>query len=231
MHSDLAPTLTSRRERGSPLGTALHRNSRGLLAVFALTTAVATAVVASTVDFVAAVPYTAVATLDPLTSARLAVEVGLVVGLASTTVATACVVASHPRVRVGRAVPLVLVAPVGFVTGVAAGHAVLPALFALRPAGSVTSLAAVVGPAGVVELALFFPVAVGVGAALPAVSVAAVRAGAVPRYTSTRQRGVVALAFVTVAATHSPPDLTTFGLVALPLFVGFGTGLAWLELG
>jgi Sec-independent protein secretion pathway component TatC len=125
----------------------------------------------------------------------------------------------------------VLVAPGGFLAGVVATHSVLPALLALRAAGGGTSLAATVGPTGVVELALFLPIAVGVGAAFPVSLVGAVRTGAIPRYTSTRQRGVVALAFVTVAATHSPPDLTTFGLVALPLFVGFGTGLAWLELG
>lgn len=234
MHPDAVSALGGGGRRGSPLGDALRRRRRSLLLAFVLTTLLASAVV-HRVDLVALSSTATLAgrvgdvELNALSTLRLALEAGLLCGLASTALVAIGVLARDRRVRLSRGVPHLLLAGVGFLGGAAVARLVLPLVFAFEsPAGQ--SLAAAVAPAGVVELALFFPVAVGVGVALPALLIAAVRAGTVPRYTSTRQRGYAALAFVTLAATHSPADLTTFGLFALPPFVGFGIGLAWLEL-
>ncbi|MFC6725933.1 twin-arginine translocase subunit TatC, partial [Halobium palmae] len=81
------------------------------------------------------------------------------------------------------------------------------------------------------ELGLFVPVGVGLGVALPFLLVGAVRSGLAPRYTSDRTRGFVALTLVTFAAVYSPPDLPSFALLAVPSFVGFAVGIAWLEFG
>ncbi|WP_380678029.1 hypothetical protein [Salinigranum sp. GCM10025319] len=234
MHSDVAPSLTLGGRRGSPLGDSLRRRRRSLALVFVLTTLLASILVAR-VDLVAlSATATSAGGVDAgsgaLPTLRLALEAGLLCGLASTALVVVGVLARNPRVRLFRGLPHLSLAVVGCLGGAVLARLSLPFVLALDgPAGG--TLATAVAPVGVVELALFFPVAVGVGVALPALLVAAVRAGAVPRYTSTRQRGYPVLVFVTLAATHSPADITTFGLFALPLFVGFGVGLAWLELG
>jgi Sec-independent protein secretion pathway component TatC len=235
MHSDAVHALTLRGRRGSPLGDALRRRRRSLALVFAVTTLLASAVV-HRFDLVALSAQATVtgdvvsgARLDTFSTLRLALEAGLLCGLASTALVTTALLTRDRRVRLSRGVPQLLLGVVGFLGGASVARLALPFVLAFDgPAGG--TIAATVDPVGVVELALFFPVAVGVGVALPALLVAAVRAGAVPRYTSTRQRGYATLAFVTLAATHSPADLTTFGLFALPPFAGFGVGLAWLEL-
>ena len=130
-----------------------------------------------------------------------------------------------PGVRARRGVPALSLAAATFVGGAAATHQLLVMpLFA-----SPTPRTTVVDPYWLGELALFFPVAVGLGAALPSLIVGLVRARTIPRYTSDRQRGVAALCVFAFAAIYSPPDLMTFAVFAAPPLVGLAVGLAWCE--
>ncbi|WP_318568969.1 twin-arginine translocase subunit TatC [Salinigranum marinum] len=232
MHPDASPTVVARGGRASPLGDALSGYSRPLLAVFVVATVATTGVVLGTVDTTAPPPALPVdvAVTGSLAALRIAAGVGLLGGAGSTALATAGLLVRDPRVRPARGLPSLAVAAVAFVTGTAAAHLAVPHVLALSTASTRGTLAATVDPVGLVELALFFPVVVGVGCALPAALVGGVAAGAVPRHTSTRQRGYAALAVVTAAAVLSPTDVATFGLFAVPPFVGFGAGVAWLEL-
>ncbi|AUV82646.1 preprotein translocase subunit TatC [Salinigranum rubrum] len=233
MHSDVVPARPPLGRRRSPLGTALRSRPRRLVAVFVLGLLLTTgcvALVAATVDLS---PWLgSVSEADPtgsLSTLRLALEAGLLGGLAATALAVTARLVRDRRVRPARAVGPLAAAGCGFVSGVLVAVAVLPALLTLRTGATGVPLGSAVDPTGVAELVCFFPLGVGVGTALPGLLVAAVRAGAVPRYTSTRQRGFVALAVVTLAATHSPADLPTFALLAAPPLGGFGLGVAWLE--
>jgi hypothetical protein len=235
MHSDAVPVRTPLGRRHSPLGTALRHRPRLLAAVFVvgflLATGTATLVAAS-VDLSAWVgAASGVDPSGPLSTPRLALEAGLLGGLAATALVVAVRLVHDRRVRPARAVAPLAVAAGGFAAGVLVGTAALPALFTLQTGATGVPLASAVDPTGVAELVLVFPLSAGVGVALPAALVAAVRAGATSRYVSARQRGFVALAVVTLAATHSPADLPTFALVAAPSLTGFGVGLAWLEFG
>jgi hypothetical protein len=235
MHSDAVPVRPSLGRRHSPLGIALRHRPRLLVAVFVvgfLLTTGASTLVAASVDLSAWVGSAGgVDPTGPLSMPRLALEAGLLGGLAAATFAVAVRLVRDRRVRPARAVAPLAVAVSGFVSGVLVGTAVLPALLTLRTGATGVPLASAVDPTGVAELVLVLPLSVGVGVALPAALAAVVRAGATSRYVSARQRGFVALAVATLAATHSPADLPTFALVATPPLAGFGVGLAWLEFG
>jgi hypothetical protein len=210
-----------------PVAAAARRYFRSLLAVFLLVSAVVTAA-ASSVDLTAVVPASAVSvgfSPRPLSAFRLAVEVGTLSGLLAAGVALVRFLGRDRRVSLSRGRRHAAVAAVAFAAGTVGGAALLPT--AVATAGSVA--AGSVGPYWVAEVCLFFPVAVGFAAAAPFLLAAAVRASVVGRFTSTRERGYVALAFVAFAACFSPADGATFVLYAAPLFAGFAGGVAWLE--
>ncbi|UVE50499.1 twin-arginine translocase subunit TatC [Haloferax larsenii] len=81
----------------------------------------------------------------------------------------------------------------------------------------------------VLELELFFPVAVGVGAATPPLLVGLVRANALWSRLGGRPSGVALLFIVAFAAFFSPPDPTTFALYAAPPLAGVGVAVAWVD--
>lgn len=232
MHSDVTPARSPFEAPLPPLGTALRRR-RPVVAAFVTGTvisALAALAVLDTVDLAAWIAATGgVEHVGTLSTLRLTIEVGVLGGLAASAFVVVCLLTRDDRVRPGPAVVPLSIAVGGFVVGALLAVGVLPALFGLRTAATGVPLASAVDPTGVAELVCFFPVSVGIGVALPAMLVAGVRAGAVSRYVSTRQRGLVALLVVTLAATHSPADLPTFALVAAPPLAGFGVGLAWLE--
>jgi hypothetical protein len=233
MHSDVVPTRPPLGRPCPPLGTALRRRPRRLVAAFLLGVLLTTgcvALVATRVNL--AVWLGSVGGTDPtgsLSTPRLALEAGLLGGLTATALVVTARLVRDRRVRPARAVGPLAVAGGGFVFGALVAVAVLPALLTLRTGATGVPLGSTVDPTGVAELVCFFPLSVGVGTALPGFLVAAVRAGALSRYLSTRQRGFVALVVVTLAATHSPADLPTFALLAAPPLGGFGLGVAWLE--
>jgi hypothetical protein len=210
-----------------PVAAAVRRRLRSLLAVFLLVSAVGTAAAAA-FDITAVVPSSALPlgfSSRPLSEFRLAVEVGTLSGLLAVGAALVGFLGRDRRVSLSRGRRHAAVAAVAFGAGTVGGAALLPT--AVATAGSVA--AGSVGPYWVAEVCLFFPVAVGFAAAAPFLLAAAVRASVVGRFTSTRERGYVALAFVAFAACFSPADGATFVLYAAPLFAGFAGGVAWLE--
>lgn len=229
MHPDLASSRPGLDGSRSPLGRTLRRHRRRLLAGFVATSLLATGAAVVVLDTATLPPSVGAVGLGTVAVFRLAVEVGLLVGGCSIALLVAGLLVGDPAVRLRRAFPHSCLVPVCALFGVVLAHAVLPALLALHTPATGGVLGDTLDPVGVVELVLFFPAATGIGAALPPLSVAAVRARAIPARPTTRQRGLVALSFVVFAATHSPTDLPTFALVAAPLFAGFGISLVWLE--
>jgi hypothetical protein len=232
MCSDVRPAFDPPGRHASPVATALHRRSRTLVVVGSLSTLLATAVLVWTVPAVVSLSVPrglpGVAELGPLATLRLAVGGGSLAGLSAAVLVIMHSFASDPRVRLSHGVSLLPAAVVAFCAGVAVAYSVVPSMLVLTLARG-RSLVDALDPVGVVEFACFFPLVVGVGAALPVLLVAAVRVGAMPRYTSTRQRGLATLAVAAAAAAYSPPDLVTFGLFAAPLVTGLGLGLVRLE--
>lgn len=217
------------------LGAVVHAHGQRLVAVFALTTIAVTAGFVTTgFELQALLPaaFGPVA-VSPLAEQveynRLAVEMALLVGV----VAAALFVIPHLRrndsVRFRRARVPFGVAVAGFVAGAAVGRTVvLPAVFESF-ADLVFDVDVAVGPYWVTELGLFFPVALGVAVALPALMVGAVRAGLLPRLTTARHRTFAAIPLLVFSATHAPPTPNAFALYAAPLLSGLGVGVAWLE--
>ncbi|MFC6824523.1 twin-arginine translocase subunit TatC [Halopelagius fulvigenes] len=217
------------------LGAVVHARAQRLVAVFALTTIAVTAVfVVTGFDLQTLLPSAfGPVEVSPLSEQveynRLAVEIGLLAGLVASALFVAPHLVRHEKVDFSRARTPLGIAAAGFAAGTAAGRAlVLPAMFELF-ADSLVDIDAAVGPYWVTELGLFFPVALGVAVAFPALLVGAVRAGLLPRLTTARHRAFAAVPFVLFSATHAPPTPNTFVLYAAPLFAGLGVGVAWLE--
>lgn len=214
-----------------PLPATARRHLRPLLAVFFLVSAVVAAA-AQSVDFASIVP-AAVRPVRPaslpLSDLRLAVEVGTLVGAVAAVVLLVALLGRDPRVSLSRGRRHASLAAAAFAGGGAAGLTALPDVV-----GLIGPFAAASGSAldayWFAEVWLFLPVALGFAAAAPFLLVAAVRAGVVGRFTTTGQRGYVALASVVFAACFSPPDGVTFVAFVAPLFVGFAAGVGWLEL-
>lgn len=163
----------------------------------------------------------------PVADVRVRLQVASLVGLAATLAVGARLAADHDRVELaaGRG-PLALAAiaaPVGSVAGVAA---VPVAVRALAAAGVPAPL---VDPYWLGEFTLGVAVAGTVALAGPPAVVGAARAGVVDRLSSPRQRGLAALAVVSVAAVYSPSDTASFVAVAAPSFAGLAAGVAYLE--
>jgi Sec-independent protein secretion pathway component TatC len=211
-----------------PLGASVRRHLRLLLAVFLLVSAAVTAL-AATLDLTAVVPppvLPARLSSRPRSALRLAVEVGTLAGAFAAAVVLVGSVGRDARVSLSRGRRQAVVAPVAFAVAAVCGWAALPHVVGVVASASGRPA---VDAYWVAEVWLFFPVALGAAAATPFLLVAAARAGVVGRFTSTRQRGYAALAFVVFAACYSPPDGATFVLFAAPLFVGSAAGVAWLE--
>lgn len=217
------------------LGAVVRANGQRLVAVFSLTTiAVTAAFVTTGFDLQTLLPASfGPVAVSPLTAQveynRLAVEIGLLAGV----VAAVLFVVPHLRrndgVQFRRARRPFAVAAVGFLFGIAVGRTlVLPATFGMF-ADHLLDVDAAVGPYWITELGLFFPVALGVAVAFPALAVGAVRAGLLPRLTTARHRTSAAIPLVVFSATHAPPTPTAFALYAAPLLAGLGVGVAWLE--
>lgn len=168
-----------------------------------------------------------VSTSRPLPALAARLEVAALVGAAAAGAALLGFASRDvPRVRLRRGAPALSLSALAFAVGAGAAHRLLVAPLAGVVSGG-GSLA--LDPYWLGELALFFPVAVGLGAALPPLTVGLVRARTLPRYTSDRQRGIAALPIVVFAAACSPPDLATFVIFAAPPLAGFAGGLAWCE--
>lgn len=217
------------------LGAVVRARAQRLVAVFALTTiAVTAAFVVTGFDLQTLLPSAfGPVEVSPLAARveynRLVVEIGLLAGVVAAALFVAPHLARHEEVDFSRARTPLAVAAIGFVAGTAAGRTfVLPATFELF-AGSLLDADAAVGPYWVTELGLFFPVALGVAVAFPALLVGAVRAGLLPRLTTARHRAFAAAPFLAFSATHAPPTPDAFALYAAPLLAGLGVGVAWLE--
>lgn len=211
-----------------PLWASARRHLRALLAVFLLVSAVVTALAAA-FDLTAVVPSSVLPvglSPRPQSEFRLAVEVGTLAGAFAAAVVLVGAVGRDARVSLSRGRRQAAVAPVAFAVAAVCGRVALP-----HVVGAVASASGrpVLDAYWAAEVWLFFPVALGAAAATPFLLAAAVRAGVVGRYTSTRQRGYAALAFVAFAACYSPPDGATFVLFAAPPFAGLAAGVAWLE--
>lgn len=162
----------------------------------------------------------------PITDLLVQIEVALLFGAVAAGGAL-LVLADRdvPGVRVRRGGSALALSAAAFAGGAVATHRAF-----VNPLFELPALrAAVVDPYRLGELALFFPVAVGIGVALPPLIAGLVRARAIPRYTSDRQRGLAALCVFVFAAVYSPPDLVTFAAFASPPFAGLAAGLAWCE--
>lgn len=81
----------------------------------------------------------------------------------------------------------------------------------------------------VIELELFFPIAVGLGGATAPLLIGLVRASALRPRLGGRVSGFVLLFIVGFAAFFSPPDPTTFALYAIPPLVGLAVAVAWVD--
>lgn len=217
------------------LGAVVHQYAGNLLAVFAFTTIGVTAgfvltgfdiqtLVPPSIGPVAVGPVT-----DQVAYNRLAVEIALLTALVTSSLYAAPILARHDRVEFRRARTSFAVAAACLVVGVLVGRlVVLPLSFELF-AEHLVDVDAAVGPYWLTELALFFPVGLGVAFAFPALLVGAVRAGLLPRFTTARHRTCAVIPFVLFSATHAPPTANTFVLYAAPLLVGLGVGVAYLE--
>ena len=113
-----------------------------------------------------------------------------------------------------------------FLLGVGlAWHAAPPIVDVLVSAGRIPPGAR----QSVIELELFFPVAVGLGVATAPLLVGLVRAQALRPRLSGRVSRFVLLCIVGFAAFFSPPDPTTFALYAVPPLVGLAVAVAWVD--
>ncbi|ADQ66471.1 sec-independent protein translocase (tatc) [Halogeometricum borinquense DSM 11551] len=230
MPSELYPADGFDGTGDGPVGATVRRNLRPLLAVFLLVSAVVTAA-ASGINLTDVVSWSGVPprlSPTPLTDFRLALEVGTLSGVFAAGLTLVGLLGRDARVSPSRSRRHAVVAAFAFTVGVAVGVILLPAVAEAVSRVTATS-AAGLDVYWYTEVWLFFPVALGGAAATPFLLIAAVRAGVVGRFTSTRQRGYAALAFVVFAACYSPADSATFVLLAAPLFVGLAAGIAWLE--
>jgi hypothetical protein len=234
-----------RRRGRSPFGATLRGRARELLVACLLGTLATYALLAAlgAPALEAAIPHgalrgdgptPAVIVGSPTTSHLLRAECALLGGVALS-LAAAVGYAGHDddRVDLSRCVGPLVVAAGLFVAGAVVGRLlVVPASvdLLLSGFGSGSGRRTVADARWLAELGLFVPASVGVGAALPALVVGAVRGRLLPRYTGSRARGLAALALLAFASVYSPPDLPTFALVAAPPFAGFAAGIAWLEL-
>jgi Sec-independent protein secretion pathway component TatC len=194
-----------RRARYTPLGATLRERFALLFVVCILGTAVAYAALARLqVDLLAAAPVVGsgvpLVTPGPLDLVLLRVETALLLGLTATLVAVVVLCArDDDRVSLAEGWRQFALAAVVFVGGAALGRLflvphlvgffVLDGVGALPGvsvgaggAGSAAAAAAAVSTTGLAELGLFLPVAVGLGASLPVLTVGAVEAGLAPRY-------------------------------------------------
>ncbi|WP_416840688.1 twin-arginine translocase subunit TatC [Haloferax sp. DFSO52] len=159
---------------------------------------------------------------DLLVRLELALLVGVLVGgiyLVSLT-------GRDPEVDLRVAAPHLTAAAALFLVGIALTRYVTPAVV------DILVSAGRIAPGtrqAVLELELFFPVAVGVGVATAPLLVGLVRARALRSRLSGRVSGLILLFVVGFAAFFSPPDPTTFALYAIPLLVGLAVAVAWVE--
>lgn len=209
----------------SPLGTTLRRHALRL---------VISCLVASVVVFVVSDPGHLAPTAgirsdvllsqpsDLLVRLELAGLVGVFVGgihLLSLT-------GRHPAVDLRSAVPHLVVSAVLFLLGIVLTRYVTPAIVdILVSAGRIVPGVR----RAVIELELFFPVAVGLGAATASLLVGLIRARALRPRVGDRVSGFVLLFIVGFAAFFSPPDPTTFALYAMPPLVGLAVAVAWVD--
>lgn len=227
----LAPTTV---RPSTPLAAVVRADARRLLATGLVVTALvallgqlvgvdhrllATPVVDSTVE--------TLLYARPVADGRLRLQLGALAGLAAVGVEATRLARTHDRVDLRRATRHLTFAVVAAPVGLAVGYVAVPlALDGLATVGATVPLA---DPYWVGEFALGLAVAGAGGLALPPLVVGAARAGVVARFSTGRQRGLATLGLVTVAAVYSPPDPASFAVVAAPLFLGLGAGLAFLE--
>ncbi|WP_396611897.1 twin-arginine translocase subunit TatC [Haloferax sp. S1W] len=210
----------------SPLGATLRCQALRV---------VASALVASVVVFALA---TDPAFLSPTTGLRLdvlsatssdllvRVELAALVGVLAGGVHLVSLTARDPRVSLRAAAPHLAASGVLFFAGVGLAWLITPSLVDMLAGADRIALSA---RQAVLELELFFPVAVGLGAAIPPLLVGLVRANALWSRLGGRTSGPALLFVVWFAAFFSPPDPTTFALYAAPPLAGVAVAVAWVD--
>ncbi|EMA04191.1 hypothetical protein [Haloferax denitrificans] len=238
--TETADAFDPRRRGRSPLGVTARRHARRLV-VTALLTAVfvfaavrdpgllaPTAGVSPTagISLTPGVSTAVVGVGDPTFIVRL--ELGVLAGFLAAGVSLLPLADRDPAVDLRAASGWLALAAAGFLVGTLVARQFAPALADLlvewgRVAADSRQSA--------LELELFFPVAVGGGAAVAPLLLGLRRAGALSRRLAGRTRGLSLLCLVVFAACFSPPDSTTFALYAAPPAVGLGVAVAWVEFG
>ncbi|MGB9956145.1 twin-arginine translocase subunit TatC [Haloferax prahovense] len=223
------------RRRGlSPLGAAARRHARRLVAIglstagFVFATARDPGLLspAAGVSPTAGVSTAVVTVGDPTFLVRL--ELGVLAGLLAAGASLVFLADRDPAVDIRAAWGWFALAAAGFLVGTAVASQVAPALFDLLVEwGRITADSR----QSALELELFFPVAVGGGAAVAPLLLGLRRAGALSRRLTGGTRGLSLLCLVAFAACFSPPDSTTFALYSVPPAVGLGVAVAWVEFG
>jgi len=217
------------RRRGlSPLGATARRHARRLVITALLTAVVVVAAVRDPglLSPTAGVSTTVVGVGGPNFLVRL--ELGALAGALATGVSLVALVDRDPAVDLRAASGWLALAAAGFLVGTVAARQFAPGLVdVLVGWGRV----AADSRQSALELELFFPVAVGGGAAVAPLLLGLRRAGALSRRLAGRTRGLSLLCLVAFAACFSPPDSTTFALYATPPAVGLGVAVAWAEFG
>ncbi|MFC7202391.1 twin-arginine translocase subunit TatC [Haloferax namakaokahaiae] len=153
-------------------------------------------------------------------------EVGLLVGAIAGGLHLLNLTSRHPDVSLWGERRSLVAAAVLAGGGLFVGRAVAPTLVSLLVA---TDRLAPAARQSMLELELFFPVAVAIGVAAAPTLLALSRSGAVTPRLSGQARGAFVLLTVSFAALFSPPDPATFALFAIPPFVGLGVAIWWVE--
>ncbi|SEL49491.1 twin-arginine translocase subunit TatC [Haloferax larsenii] len=162
------------------------------------------------------------ASSDLLVRGELAALVGVFTGGAHLVSLTG----RDSSVSLRTAVPHLVAAAALFVAGVGLAWLTTPTLVDILAGADRLALS---DRQAVLELELFFPVAVGLGAAIPPLLVGLVRANALWSRLGGRTSGVALLFIVAFAAFFSPPDPTTFALYAAPPLAGVAVAVAWVD--
>ncbi|RDZ63590.1 hypothetical protein C5B90_10660 [Haloferax sp. Atlit-12N] len=236
--TETVDALDPRRHGLSPLGATARRHARRLVAIGLSTAGFVFAIVrdpgllsptAGVSPTAGASPTPGVSTAvvgvgDPTVLVRL--ELGVLAGALAAGASLVFLADRDPTVDLRAASGWFALAAAGFLVGTVAARQFAPPLADLLvewgrvAAGSRQSA---------LELELFFPVAVGGGAAVAPLLLGLRRAGALSRRLAGRTRGLSLLCLVAFAACFSPPDSTTFALYAAPPAVGLGVAVAWVE--
>ncbi|AKU08455.1 twin-arginine translocase subunit TatC [Haloferax gibbonsii] len=232
--AETVDTFDPRRRGLSPLGAAARRHARRLVAIGLSTVGFVFAAVrdpgilspTAGVSPAAGVSTDVVTAGGPALLVRL--ELGVLAGLLAAGASLVFLADRDPAVDIRAAWGWFALAAAGFLVGTAAARQVAPALFDLLVEwGRVTADSR----QSALELELFFPAAVGGGAAVAPLLLGLRRAGALSRRLAGGTRGLSLLCLVAFAACFSPPDSTTFALYAAPPAVGLGVAVAWVEFG